>query len=386
MRIRWATVPVAAGATIVLTAAAAFGATIMVDNTDGMATPGNCNGSAPAATTIQQGVNQASPGDTVDVCGGGAPYAGATVNTADVHLVGVNNPVVTDPGTAITLAANNDSITKFTITGSGTGITTSPLASGYLISTNNINNNSLGIFLGSNGASTTLVTRNVIDSNNAAGPVGGTGIYSDVPLHNAVINFNKFNNNDNEQINITPNSPGASVNDTGITIQHNTFTGGDNSDVAFCPGCNLGVDNSTISNNKLTDTANPAGGSSIFIGGTSSNDTLQANRITNSNFNAIAIRDTAQGISIVSNKITHPLNNGIDVSSTANDAVNATSNRIANAGNIGINLAAGTSGNRLTSNKAKGSAGPFNCQDLAFPANTWTNNHSAPSNPPGICT
>jgi hypothetical protein len=382
MRIRWATVPVTVGATLALTAAAAFGATIMVDQ-DGAASPGNCAGSGPAFTTIQAGVNAASPGDTVEVCGAAAPYAGATVNTPDVHLLGVNDPVVADPGnTAITLNGNNDSISKFRITNSATGITTSPLASGYLISRNTIFNNSIGIFLGSSGATPTLVTRNTIANNNAPGAASGTGIYSDVPLHNATINFNTFDNNDNEQINITPTGPS----DTGITIQHNTFTGGNNSDIAFCPGCASGVNDSTISNNKITDPHDPAGGSSIFIGGTSSNDTLQRNQITSSNFNAIAIRDTAQGINIVSNRITAPLNNGIDVSSTASGAINATSNRITNAANVGINLAGGTTGNRLTSNHAKGSGSGFNCVDGSSPlANTWVNDHFAPSLPPGIC-
>jgi len=383
MRIRWATVPVAAGATIVLTAAAAFGATIMVDS-DGLASPNNCNGTQPAATTIQQGVNQAAPGDTVQVCAEPAPYAGATVNTPDVSLVGVNNPVVSNPaGTAITLAADNTKISGFQVTDSLTGITTDPTHSGYVISKNDINNNGIGIFLGSNGVNTTSVTRNQITDNNGPGAASGTGIYSDVPLHNAVISFNTFNNNDNEQINITPN---IATPDTGITIQHNTFTGGDNSDIAFCPGCASGVNDSRILNNRITDPANPAGGSSIFIGGASTNDTLQRNQITNSNFSGIAIRDTAQGINIVSNKITGPLGNGIDVSSTANNAVNATSNRITNAGIDGIVLAGGTSGNKLTSNHAKGSAS-FNCEDGSSPlANTWNNDHFAPSNPPGICT
>ena len=380
MRIRWATFPAVTGAAVVLTAAAAFGATIMVDNTGG-----TC-GTPPAATTIQQGVNMAAPGDTVDVCGGGAPYAGATVNTPDVHLVGVKNPVVTQPGaTAITLAANGDTISKFTLTGSQTAITTSPLASGYVISRNNINNNSLGIFLGSDGTNQTTVTRNVIDSNNLAGPVGGTGIYSDVPLHNATISFNKFNNNDNEQINITP---AVATPDTGITIQHNTFTNGDNTDVAFCPGCASGVNDSSISNNKITD-QNSNLASSIYIGGTSSNDTLQRNKIANSNFSAIAIRENAGStapINVISNKITNPTGNGLDVSSPSSNAVNAVSNRVSGAGIDGILLQAGTTGNRLTSNHATGSAN-FNCEDQSAPlANTWTNDHSAPSNPQGICT
>jgi hypothetical protein len=385
MRIRWVTVPVVAGATVVLTAAAAFGATIMVDH-DGLASPGNCNGTAPAATTIQQGVNQAAPGDTVDVCGGGAAYAGATVGTPDVHLVGINNPIVSQPGgTAITLAADNDSITRFVITGSQSGITTDPTHSGYVISRNNLHDNAIGIFLGSNGANQTSVTRNNIHDNNAPGAASGTGIYSDVPLHNATISFNTFDNNNNEQINITPN---IATSDTGINIQHNTFTGADNTDVAFCPGCASGVNDSSISNNKITD-SNLNTASSIYIGGTSSNDTLQRNKIANSNFSAIAIRENAGStapINVISNKITNPTGNGLDVSSPSSNAVNAVSNRVTGAGIDGILLQAGTTGNRLTSNHANGSAN-FNCEDQSVPlANTWNNDHSAPSNPAGICT
>src|SRR5436305_1773555 len=91
---------------------------------------------------------------------------------------------------------------------------------------------------------------------NGSGPLWPTiqhaaapGIYSDVPLSNAVLTLNTFDNNDNEQINITP----ITGNDSGLTISHNTFVNGDNSDIAFCPGCGKAVNNSTISNNRITD-------------------------------------------------------------------------------------------------------------------------------------
>src|SRR5690348_2139075 len=66
MRFRVAMFPVVVVAALALTAAAAFGATIMVDS-DGAATPSNCAGGAPGSAylTIQGGVNNAAPGDTV---------------------------------------------------------------------------------------------------------------------------------------------------------------------------------------------------------------------------------------------------------------------------------------------------------------------------------
>src|SRR3954449_6739891 len=166
--IRWATFPAVVGATLALTAAAAFGATIMVDS-DGHASPASCSSQAPAATTIQQGVNLAAPGDTVKVCGEPAAYAGANVSTPGEKLVGVHAPVVQAPGgaaftlyadktavrglqnaeigEAVTLKADKAAVRGFEIRGSQTGISTSSQFSGYHIVHNDIHGNAIGIFL-----------------------------------------------------------------------------------------------------------------------------------------------------------------------------------------------------------------------------------------------
>jgi len=378
MRIRWATFPVTVGATLALTAAAAFGATIMVDS-DGMASPASCSSTRPAATTIQQGVNQAAPGDTVKVCGEPTPYAGATVSTPGVKLVGVHVPVVQAPaGTALTLAADKTSVRGFEIDNSQTGISTSPQLSGYHIIKNDIHNNSIGIFLNSDGTIATMVSGNNIHDNNAAGSGSGNGIYSDTQLSKATIAFNQFVNNDNAGIFIAPQS-GA---DSGITISKNAFSEELGSDVVFFTT----VNNSKIVRNTMSNaTADPINGnSSIFIAGDSHADQVANNTITNPNFNGLAVRETAHDIKVSGNHITGAGNNGIDVSSTAPGAINAASNTIANSGNVGINFAGGTSGSNLSSNHATGSHGLFNCQDQG--TNTWVGNTAAPSSPVGICT
>jgi hypothetical protein len=378
MRIRWATVPVTVGATLALTAAAAFGATIMVDS-DGHASPASCSSQAPAATTIQQGVNQASPGDTVKVCGEPAAYAGATVSTPGVKLVGVHAPVVQAPGAAaLTLDADKTAVRGFEIRGSQTGVSTSSQFSGYHIVHNDIHGNAIGIYLNSDGTFVSTVSGNDIHDNNAAGAASGNGIYSDQQLSKANITLNQFVNNDNAGIFIAPQSGS----DSGINIVKNSFSEELNSDVVFFTT----VTNSKIARNSMSNaTADPVNGSSsIFIAGDSHADQVTNNTITNPNFNGLAIRETAHDIKVSGNQITGAGNNGIDVNSTAPGAVNATSNTINNSGNIGINFAAGTSGSHLTSNHATGSHGLFNCQDQG--SNTWVGNTTAPSSPVGICT
>ena len=380
MRVRWTTFPVVGVATLALTATAAFGATIMVDS-DGAATPTSCAGGAPgsAYTTIQAGVNAASPGDRVKVCGEPTPYAGATVNTPSVALVGVNHPVIS-AGTSnngLTLNANKVSVKGFEIVNSAAAIFTSPNASGYTIANNNLHDNAIGIYLQSNGQYRTFITHNNIHDQNTALPGGGNGIDNETPASNVTISGNQFVNNDNEGILLNPQTGF----DSGFVITHNTFSQELGSDVAF-----LGtVNNSRVVGNTMTNTAaDPTNGnSSIFIGADSANDTVAQNTIRNANYNGIAVRNTAHNIGIARNTITGAGNNGIDVSSTTADAVNATANKIISSQQIGINFQAGTTGSNLSYNHSTLSGGPFNCVDAG--TNNWTGNTAAPSSPPGIC-
>src|SRR5436309_3112083 len=191
MRLRWGLFPVAVIATVGLTAATAFGATIMVDS-DGAATPTNCAGGAPGSAflTIQGGVNAASPGDTVKVCGEPTPYAGATVATHSVKLVGVNNPVVQAANTssnAFTLNADKVTVKGFEIQNSAAAIFTSQNHSGYQILHNNMHDNAIGIYLQSNGTFHSLIAHNNIHDQNVALPGGGNGIDNETPASNVTI-------------------------------------------------------------------------------------------------------------------------------------------------------------------------------------------------------
>ena len=68
----------------------------------------------------------------------------------------------------------------------------------------------IGLYLNSMSDDETLVQYNLFQNNNSAGPASGTAIYSDLGLWNAVIDQNKFVNNQDTAINI--NSSGGSNN------------------------------------------------------------------------------------------------------------------------------------------------------------------------------
>lgn len=353
MRVRWATFPAAAVATLALTATAAFGATIMVDS-DGAATPTNCAGGAPgsAYTTIQAGVDAANAGDRVKVCGESTPYAGAVVNKS-VQLIGVANPVVTQAGgTGLSLQADSITVKRFEIAGNATGIATSSSFSGYNIVNNNIHDNTDGIQLNSNGTLPTSVTRNTISDNSNAGINSAT-------LSKATIGTNVFA--DNVVFGVILSPAGT---DTAIIVSGNKFSGGGHSDIVF----NGTVSNSNITNNVITDDhVASAGAGAIFVGGASQNDKVANNTVTNAN------------------------NIGIWVNSTALGAATVRANKVTDSLSAGISFDPSTHGNTIVRNLSSGSGG-VNCNDsstgsgTAGTANTWVFNHTAPSSPAGICT
>src|SRR5438270_8036162 len=287
MRLRWGLFPVAVIATVGLTAATAFGATIMVDS-DGAATPTNCAAGAPgsAFTTIQAGVNAANPGETVKVCGEPTAYAGAVVGK-QLQLVGVSNPVVTQAGgTGLSLQADRVTVKRFEITGNTTGIATGSSFSGYKIVNNNIHDNSNGIQLDSSGVLPSFVTRNTIGNNSNAGINSAT-------LSNATVNNNVFANNSVFGIILSP----SGVTDTGIHVSSNHFSGGGHSDIVF----NGTVSSSTIVGNVISDAhvASP-NAAAIFIGDASQGDRVATNTVTNANNFGIWVQSSASGAATLS--------------------------------------------------------------------------------------
>ena len=387
MRGRIATFPVVVVAALALASAAAFANTIVVDD-DGHGSATGCSGTTPIPSTIQAGVNAASPGDTVKVCPGNYPGA-VTVNktlTLDGAKAGVDarnrgtsgESIVSAPGggPAFTLAANNVTLDGFTIKSSDTGIQTSPNFSGYLIQNNVVTNNSLGIYLNTGAGTQSEVRHNKIASNNASGTaVAGTGIYSDQGANNIVIDQNLFSNQQNEGINFASG--------TGINVHDNVMKDMPNTAISFFSG----VTNSTIDHNTLTNASvNPNGGSAIFIGGNDSTIGVTNNTITRPNFDGIAIRGTATGITVQNNKVIRGGHDGISVTSTTSGATTTTGNTLQRNANDGIFYGTGTAANHITNNTAASNA-HFNCEDAngVSTTNVWSANTGGNGSPTGIC-
>jgi parallel beta-helix repeat protein len=178
-------------------------------------------GGAPF-TTISAAVAAANPGDTIKVAPGtyhesvsvpktltilgGQPRIFSEHGPSIVQPLGDNN---TTHYFGFDLKANNIVINKFTVqpdpaaTFDVDGILTNVLYSGEQILNNTLKNNTIGLYLNSNGLKTTTVSGNTFDSNNFAGNMGsgqGDSIYGDQGLKNAVITCNSFTGDQNAAV------------------------------------------------------------------------------------------------------------------------------------------------------------------------------------------
>jgi len=172
------------------TPTAAMAATLQVDD-DKVQCPG------AAYTTIQDAVNAASPGDTIDVCAGTYPEpAGGplTINkplTLEGAQAGVDarsragaESVITDfQGTSV--AASGVVIDGFTVQDSilaaftGYGIWMNPGTSGTQLLNNIIQNNIAGVGLANGGSPQAVIKHNLFRNNTLPGGATGSGIYTD---------------------------------------------------------------------------------------------------------------------------------------------------------------------------------------------------------------
>ncbi len=263
-------------------------ASIIVVDDDGMATAGDCNAATPASATIQGAVNAANPGDTIQVCPGTyneGVLVGKTltINGAqagvDARTRPVNTPasesIVTGSGHGFRVVANNVVVNGFTFQANlgdqnfGAAISLANTFSGSQILNNLIANNTIGISLQSNGAAQTVISRNAIRTNNAAGSASGNGIYSDAGVSNVLIDSNEFTNNASTGMVIFAGYstiPAA----TNINVSNNKMNGnGTHLDLE-------GVNSSTVTGNLF----NSSTGSQVYIEN-SNNLTLTCNTISN---------------------------------------------------------------------------------------------------------
>jgi len=379
-------------------------ATLVVDD-DGMGTSANCNAATPTFSTIQSAVNAAVSGDTVQVCPG-TYNESVSVTTANVALHGAKfgvdarpnrgsgESIVTPPAnqTGISLSGAGDVLDGFQIagaTGDGSGVYTSPGADGYSVKNNIINNNTFGIYLNSASGATTVVQRNRIVNNNQSGAAQGNGIYSDQGLQNVSINQNRFGTNTNAGILI---AYVASSTTSDIVINRNRSTD-DASFANLFSGTNVRILNNTTNDTDNSDDANQ--GSAIRLEGVNG-VMVQGNHVNNAAFSGIAVRDSSFGqpptnnVIVRANVVRFSENDGIDISTTSVGEVKALGNTANSNGNDGIELAAGTSNNRINNNTAA-SNGVWDCEDsstgghTAGTANFWNNDSGANASPGGIC-
>jgi parallel beta-helix repeat protein len=306
-------------------------ATFFVDDNAGFENPAQRR-----YDTIQEAVNAAAAGDTINVRPG--TYEENVLVNKRLTIQGqfgrpvvdpVNdNPLILPNGTpayGFNLQANDIVIRGFQIGEFGgvadpdgsVGINTSKLFSGYKIQNNIIEENVFGIYLNTatgNNAKLTEVSGNIIRNNNEAGAASGNGIYSDQGARNVRITANSFTGHDNEDIIFVSPTPGIQKN---LTIQHNILK--DSSGIFF-----INVTDSTIAQNAITRSfANAielAGGNhrvvirqnallnvgtdgfnGIFVhngsgAGRNTLNTIQHNAIHNAGLSGIVIRESDQNV------------------------------------------------------------------------------------------
>jgi Right handed beta helix region len=373
---------------------------------DNVAVGGNTSCADPGFNDIQSAVTAAAPGDTVHVCAG--TYTGGVDVPKTLNLVGAKaghdartrsqsgESIISGGGVLGGLFVHADGVVVngFTIRDevNGPGIYTSPAFSGYRILNDIVTANVFGIYLNTGAGTQTLVQHDLITNNNQPGAAGGNGIYTDQGTQDVLVNQNTFRRNMNSAVLFTNVSPTVNAN---ITVRSNSAV--NNASFVLLFGRNNGV---TISSNHTNDTVasdNANQGTAVRIDGDANGVAVRHNTILHSPFSGVAVRngaleDTAGpvGVEIAFNTIKFAVNDGIDVTSTVPESVNAHGNTIRHSRNDGIFFDTGTSGNTIASNSALSSS-VWDCQDLstgtgtAGTANSWTHDIGVKDSPNGLC-
>lgn len=303
----------AIGATALISVPVHAASTLYVDDTCNP--PANGTQADPYCT-IQEAINAAANGDTIQVAQG--VYNESVTVNKQLVIRGIqygDNPLngwlpenvesVVDPvaGPGFNITASNVTIDGFRITGATDGIVTSAAGSGYKIINNKINGNVRGINLNSNGVVQTRVQYNLFQGN------GGDAIRSLAGLNNALVDHNNFSNHTNSAMTLDAGAThnnvtftyNNSLNDatganwyraTNSTIHHNTFTGFTATDYG---AISLGGGNSNVSVHHNTISGRNSSGIVVvdYIGSKNSNLTIDHNNSSNNALDGIEIRAAA---------------------------------------------------------------------------------------------
>ncbi len=258
----------------------------------------------------------------------------------------------------------------------GVGIFTSRAFSGYDIRHNVVQNNSIGIYVNSNGSSPTNVSENCSRNNNLNGAAGGNGVYSDQGLSNAQITENYFTGDQN----------GAIIIDTFLTAPHDIAITHNESvnDGAIGTFASNGPPayNLDVEHNKVVGSV----GSGIVTTNVI-NSEYDYNDVDNGTFNGISLHATSNS-SVKSNRADGFQLAGIRIADSSNNNTVA-NNRAEDNKQAGLAATAGSSGNMIQQNRM--TRNNPDCYDdtvgpgTAGTANYWIKDFGRTENRPGLC-
>lgn len=382
--------------------AAAAHAVRMVDD-DGLASPGNCNGSGVVPKSINAAILAANPGDRIVVCPG--TYSERVVINKSLTLSGDTASISSAQCAAKTGAGNpnNDSIiiggidvkadnvkidhftvqnAAFTTGGAAPGINVgSPAQNRVTIERNVIQQNLMGVYL--NG-DRDKVTSNCIRSNNQAGSAAGSGIYSDQGLSNSSITRNTFSGHNNVATNII----GTLKPVWDVNISRNRAI----NDSTFMVVAVLDVDITWNVSRKALFNGIQVDAPDDAPGLISHDVNVAENDISGCGFSGIQIFGSVGG-RIHDNKVQSCVDRGIGIRDNVTGATNnkIDENWLRHNGTYGIEVRSLANNNLFLKNSAKFS-GTLDCLDssvgtkTAGTANTWIKNKGVTSSPSAICT
>src|SRR5215208_3383223 len=182
---------------------------------------------------VQSAVNVANPGDVIDV--GPGTFAPANI-TQSVVLTGAQEgndgrnrtplappeTVSTGGGVGFDVNARHVTIDGFTFQSGAPGVWLRPGFSDSTVVNNVFFDNTIGLYVASDGLDPTLVRHNKFELNNFAGPSNGNGIYGDQGAGRVSIDENSFLGNMNAGVLFT-NTPGPGFANEDIRVTDNTF-------------------------------------------------------------------------------------------------------------------------------------------------------------------
>jgi len=255
------------------------------------------------AGTYNELVTIAAAQDGLDLLGAQLGADARTRSASDETLITGDGP--NDGG--VVIAADDAIIDGFLIEDEDPaaprgGINVTPPATGHSLQNNIIRDNVLGIRLENTSSTQTVVRHNLLDGNNQAGSGSGEGIRSDngSGLENALIEENVFTGHANNALLV---SAGGSD----ITFADNELNTDGRIEL-------LEAEDVTIEDNAVTDSTT----SVVTLGGDNDGITVQRNTFSGGDFTTIRVTDTGPGpnldVSVIGNTL---LGDPVEITDTA---------------------------------------------------------------------